>query len=178
MSSGYLSSLIDKTDPSPYEQVIVLSQTVVNDAFHNMWLIAPEGSPLTKLDYTNRSGEYLKSDLGPPKVQLHVTSSDPLLYYMLSMKKGSLKIYTTDDPSDPSDIEWDIKDWIFAFSVTICTCKMLLQFERCSRESCSWKLSSHQDYHKGLPRVHESQGTCRFRRVKLFACSALPRCFM
>lgn len=121
MSAAYTLSLIEKTNPEPYEQIIVLCQKMINEAFHNMWILADDDSPLTHFKYQTRSGEYIKTDLGPPKVQLQVTTQDPQLYYLLAMNKGSLKIYTTDDPDNPADIEWLIKDWVFAFSVKIGT---------------------------------------------------------
>ena len=122
MSAAYVSSLIEKTNPEPYEQIIVLCQKMINEAFNNMWMLADDDSPLSHFNYKNRAGEYIDTDLGPPKVQLVVTTDDPQLYYLLAMSKGSLKIYTTDDPDDPADIEWAIDSWVFAFSVKIGKC--------------------------------------------------------
>ena len=119
MSASYASSLIEKTDPEPYEQIIVLSQKMVNAAFNNMWMLADPKSPLLHLSQTNRSQEFIETDLGPPKVELQVTTQDPQLYYLLKMTKGNLKIFTTRDPNDDTAIEWQIKDWVFAFSVKI-----------------------------------------------------------
>ena len=121
MSDAYTLSLIGKTNPEPYEQIIVLSQKMINEAFHNMWTLADHDSPLHHFEYEERSGEYIKTDLGPPKVQLHVTTQQTQLYYLLAMNKGSLKIYTTKVKKDNDHIEWVIKDWVVAFSVTIGT---------------------------------------------------------
>ena len=121
MSAAYIKSLIEKTNPEPYEQIIVLSQKMINAAFHNMWILADDKSPLRHVNQKNRAQEFIETDLGPPKVQLQVTTDDPELYYLLKMTKGSLKIYTTNDPNDQTAIEWQIKDWVFAFSVKIGT---------------------------------------------------------
>ena len=119
MSDTYIASLVGRTNPEPYKQIIVLCQKMINNAFNNMWLLADDDSPLSHFEYKNRSSEYMKTDLGAPEIQLQVTTEDPQLYYLLKMSSGSLKIFTSDDPNDPSAIDWTIKDWIFAFSVKI-----------------------------------------------------------
>ena len=110
MSAVYTSSLIDKTNPEPYEQIIVLSQKMINAAFHNMWMLADVKSPLLHLNQRNRAQEFIETDLGPPKIELQVTTQDPQLYYLLKMTKGGLKIYTTNDPQNEAAIEWQIRD--------------------------------------------------------------------
>ena len=154
MSAAYISSLIEKTNPEPYEQIIVLCQKMINEAFNNMWMLADDDSPLSHFKYSNRAGEYINTDLGPPKVQLVVTTEDPQLYYLLAMRKGSLKIYTTDNPDDPADIEWAIDGWVFAFSVKI------------GKPSC--RLAG--DFHVSAiladnPALHEPQVERRFRKT-------------
>ena len=119
MSSSYTSSLIEKTNPEPYEQIIVLCQKLINDAFKNTWKLAEDGSPLLHFKTSNRAQEHIETDLGPPKVRLQVTTQDLQLYYLMSMTKGSLMIYTTQDVKNEDKIQWEIKDWVFAFSVKI-----------------------------------------------------------
>lgn len=121
MADAYEKSLVEKTNPEPYDQIIVLSQKVVNEAFHNMWILAPDKSPLTYFKYEDRARQYIKTDLGAPRVELQVTRADPQLYYRMAMTKGSLKIFKTTDPDNDDHVEWQIQDWSFAFSVQIGT---------------------------------------------------------
>lgn len=123
-----MDTYITSTDPNPYSQIIVLSQKVINDAFGRMWQVAQldPDSPLMHIDQSNRGGDSLKSSTGAPSVQLQVTGKDPMLYYMLRLTKGELFLYLTTDPNNDSHIEWEIEDWVFAFSVTICRSRLLL----------------------------------------------------
>lgn len=121
MASTKDYTYISKTNPDPYAQIIVLSQNVINDSFENMWHLAQldDDSPLKHFKQSFRSGDKLESDIGIPSVQLQVTTKDPMLYFMLRMSDGSLFLYLSEDENDDSHIDWAIKDWVFAFSVTI-----------------------------------------------------------
>ncbi|KAL1967188.1 hypothetical protein VTN77DRAFT_3479 [Rasamsonia byssochlamydoides] len=118
MSAAFTSSFVNKTNPDPYQQIIVLSQAMINDAFKNMWLIADDDSPIRHFKRKTRSGS-IDVTLGQPRVQLQVTTVDPQLYFMLSMTSGSLHLYVSDDPEDDSTKDWEIDNWVFAFSVKI-----------------------------------------------------------
>ena len=117
-----MGSFINLTDPAPFDQLIVLSQRTINDSFKNMWELAQldDDSPLKHFKEKFRSGDYLDTTIGVPSVQLQVTTKDPMLYFKLRMTKGELFLYLTNDESNDSHIKWDVKDWVFAFSVTIC----------------------------------------------------------
>lgn len=116
-------NFIDKTNPNPYAQAIFLSQKIINNGFSAMWDAAQregdEDNPLKYFSYTVRGGDFLKFKVGRPTVSLQVTTEDPMLYFQLRMTEGEVLLYLTDDPDDDSKINWDIKNWIFAFSVTI-----------------------------------------------------------
>ncbi|RFU77336.1 hypothetical protein TARUN_4888 [Trichoderma arundinaceum] len=117
-----MGSYINSTDPTPFDQIIVISQKVINESFQNMWELAQlddAASPLKHFERSVRGGDYLKTDIGAPSVQLQVTTKDPMLYFMLRMTSGSLLLYLTNNPDDDSHIQWDIDNWVFAFSVTI-----------------------------------------------------------
>ena len=172
MSAAYISSLIEKTNPEPYEQIIVLCQKMINEAFNNMWMLADDDSPLSHFKYKNRAGEYIDTDLGPPKVQLVVTTDDPQLYYLLAMSQGSLKIYTTDDADDPADIEWTIDGWIFAFSVKIGKRDLyvVLPFQLMIPLHTNHRSKGHFER---LPRVRQFQRACRIARIQLLTRSTI-----
>ncbi|KAL6901483.1 hypothetical protein GGI43DRAFT_433629 [Trichoderma evansii] len=117
-----MSSYINSTDPTPFDQIIVVTQKVINASFQNMWELAQlddQDSPLKHFEESMRGGDYLKVDIGAPSVQLQTTTSDPMLYFMLKMTSGSVLLYLSSNPNDDSNINWEINDWTFAFSVKI-----------------------------------------------------------
>lgn len=124
MSGTFTYSFVNKTNPSPYHQILALSQNMINNAFENMWLIADEDSLLHSFDVKNRSGEYLKGKIKAPKVTLHVTSLDVQLHYLLQFDSGSLLLYVSDDPNDNTQKSWDVTGWIFAFPISIGMCSL------------------------------------------------------
>ncbi|KAF7166596.1 hypothetical protein CNMCM5623_000191 [Aspergillus felis] len=111
-------NFIAKTNPDPYDQIIVLSQKVINAGFKNMWKLAQgdDDSPLTHFKKSIH-GEYIEADVGIPSVNLHVESREPMLYFLLALTNGELAVYESDD-SDKL-FKWDIKDWVLAFNVVI-----------------------------------------------------------
>lgn len=113
-----LDSYVSDTSPLPYHQIIVLSQKVINAGFKNMWKIA-QGDDDSPLKHIKQSihGEYIDSDVGAPSVQLHVESREPMMYFLLSLTKGELAVYESDESEDL--FKWDIKDWVLAFNVDI-----------------------------------------------------------
>lgn len=121
MPGFYEESLVAKTNPDPYDQIIVLCQKMINEAFRNMWCLASDESPLSHFEYVDRMDQYIKTSLGAPRVELQVTNADPQLYYCMTMTNGSLKIFTTNDSKKDDHIEWQIQNWVFAFSVQIGT---------------------------------------------------------
>lgn len=121
MSSAFTNSLINGTNPNPYEQILVLSQKMINDAFYNMWVIADDDTPLHRFETSTRGGDTIDvEELGAPSVQLQVTTVDPQLYFLLPLTSGSMKLYTSSDPTDDTHVDIDIEDWVCAFSVKIC----------------------------------------------------------
>ncbi|KDQ53520.1 hypothetical protein JAAARDRAFT_183032 [Jaapia argillacea MUCL 33604] len=110
---SFTDSLVHNTDPNPYNQLIVQSQKMINDAFYNMWAIADTGSPLLSLDVTVSDVGELKGDLDAPSASLHVTSSTPQLYFFVTFTSGTLTLDTNKS--------WDVTGWKFSFPVNIGT---------------------------------------------------------
>ncbi|KAL4746465.1 hypothetical protein BDW72DRAFT_210416 [Aspergillus terricola var. indicus] len=117
MSSKRNSYVLD-TSPKPYDQLIVLSQKIINQGFKNMWKIAQE-DPESYLNHFHfpLHGEDLEADVGIPSVQLHVESKEPMLYFRLALTKGTLKVYESMTSEDL--LTFDIKDWILTFNVVV-----------------------------------------------------------
>ncbi|PVF91370.1 hypothetical protein CPB86DRAFT_770749 [Serendipita vermifera] len=102
------------TNPTPYHQLIVQSQRMINDAFWNMWAIADQNSPLHSLEVNVDNVGGLKGKLDAPVLSLKVTSSVPNLYFLVTFKSGELKLNT-------SDKTWTTNAWVFSFPVNIGT---------------------------------------------------------
>ncbi|KAI1143197.1 hypothetical protein F5Y05DRAFT_367832 [Hypoxylon sp. FL0543] len=121
MSDAFTRSLVEKTNPDPYNQVIFLSQEMINKAFHNMWALTPKKNPppLREFKKSYRTGD-IDIKLDPPTINLMVTTKqDPQLYFMLNMKSGSIKTYVSSDPDDDTKKKFDVTGWKFGFAVKL-----------------------------------------------------------
>lgn len=119
--SAFTQSQVYKTNPNPYDQIIVLSQATINESFANMWAIAPDDSPLLSFAKTQRDGQYINGTLAAPRISLQAQQRDlQLLYYYLNFDSGTLKLYVSDDSNDSTMTEFDISGWIICFPVRIC----------------------------------------------------------
>jgi len=119
MADPFTNSLVYKTSPIPWHQLLVLSQSLIDDAFWNMWAISDPTSPIKTFNMTVRGGGSMAGQLDAPQISLNVTSLIPQLYYLLKFQSGTLTLYTSDDPNDPTEKEWDVSGWVLAFPVTI-----------------------------------------------------------
>lgn len=109
---------VELTDPTPYHQLIIQSQKMINDAFFNMWTIADADSALHKLNINVDKVGTLEGDLDPPVISLNVTSSDPQLYFLVTFTSDTTGQLTL-DTSTTTTKSWDVKGWVFSFSVNI-----------------------------------------------------------
>ncbi|PYH40188.1 uncharacterized protein BP01DRAFT_370097 [Aspergillus saccharolyticus JOP 1030-1] len=117
MSSSQ-DSFIANTSPDPYDQIIVLSQKVINAGFNSMWKLAQgdDESPLTHF-HKSIHGESIDATVGPPSVQLHVESHEPMLYFLLALKTGTIILYKSQESDDT--ISLAVNNWVLAFNVVI-----------------------------------------------------------
>ncbi|OTA84420.1 hypothetical protein M434DRAFT_400466 [Hypoxylon sp. CO27-5] len=121
MSDAFTRSLVQRTNPSPYDQVIFLSQEMINKAFHNMWALTPKRNPppLREFKKSYRTGD-IDIKLDPPTIKLMVTTKqDPQLYFMLNMKSGTIATYVSSDPDDDTKKTFDVTGWKFGFAVKL-----------------------------------------------------------
>jgi hypothetical protein len=120
MPDAFTSSLIGKTDPSPYGQAIFLSQSMINKSFHNMWALTPKRDPppLREFEQDTMTGS-IKITLNAPTVKLMTTTKqDPHLFFMLNIKSGTITVYTG-TIKDPKPKDFDTTGWAFGFAVKI-----------------------------------------------------------
>ncbi|KAK0630858.1 hypothetical protein B0T17DRAFT_616462 [Bombardia bombarda] len=109
-----------RTNPNPYDQIIVLSQKTINDELYNMWAVAPDDSPLLSYTLTLRDGQSLNCELNAPVISLQVNNQESVqLYYYLQMLSGSLKLYVSNDPANMEMKTFDTTDWSIAVPVKI-----------------------------------------------------------
>lgn len=114
-----MGSYINSTKPDPYHQIIAVSQKTINTSFEYMWNQAQlddDDNPLKHFVYDDLAPRYfLETDVGIPSIQLQVDTTDPQLYFIMRMTKGTFSSHR----KKKVPIDWDIKDWSFAFAVTI-----------------------------------------------------------
>ncbi|KAL2022075.1 hypothetical protein VTK56DRAFT_6119 [Thermocarpiscus australiensis] len=118
--SDFVWSQTHRTNPNPYDQIIVLSQKTINDELNNMWAVAPDDSPLLSFTLNLRDGQSLDCQLNAPVISLQVNNQESVqLYYYLRMLSGTLKLYVSNDPADTDMKSFDTTDWSIAIPVKI-----------------------------------------------------------
>ncbi|KAF3223491.1 hypothetical protein TWF106_004883 [Orbilia oligospora] len=107
----FTTSQIRDTDPSPYDQIFLVTQDTINKTFKNMWALADQSSPLVKFNYKSH-GQYLTGDPDAPEIELSIYGQNSVqLYYHLKFLTGQMELYidpNSDDTKDFSLVGWDI----------------------------------------------------------------------
>ncbi|KAF3148516.1 hypothetical protein TWF594_000927 [Orbilia oligospora] len=107
----FTTSQIRDTDPSPYDQIFLVTQDTINKTFKNMWALADQSSPLVKFNYKSH-GQYLGGDLDAPEIELSIYGQNSVqLYYHLKFLTGQMELYIDPDSDDTKDfslVGWDI----------------------------------------------------------------------
>ncbi|KAI5461886.1 hypothetical protein BGZ63DRAFT_356267 [Mariannaea sp. PMI_226] len=119
MNDPFIQSLVGKTTPTPYNQAVILSQKTINSAFSNMWLLADPTSPIRSIAISTRDGEKLQGELLAPTVIVNVVDFTYMLYFQWNFKSGSMTLYTTDDPNNPTTKTFDLTQWTVAFGTSL-----------------------------------------------------------
>ena len=84
-----------------------------------MYRLADPNSPLRKLDIETRGNGTLKGELLAPRVQLIVEEEYTRLKYYMNFKSGILDTFTTNNPRDPTSVQYDISGWVCVFKIAI-----------------------------------------------------------
>ena len=113
----FMNSLINKANPSPYDQAIFLSEKTMNEGFANMWVFAEPNSPIRYCNIEARDGQYLRATLKAPTVIINVINNAPTLYFQWNFDKGVMGLYQ--HITDPNPTEIDVTNWIVAFATTL-----------------------------------------------------------
>ncbi|KAI0392996.1 hypothetical protein F5Y17DRAFT_459335 [Xylariaceae sp. FL0594] len=92
-------SRVDRTDPSPYDQIFVLSEDVINKSFASMF---PGTTPFTRNDKeavrTRRTGQWItRGKVLAPRISVHVEERNPAYHalFKLRFESGSIHLRTT-----------------------------------------------------------------------------------
>lgn len=120
-SDAFIQSLVNKTSPKPYNQAVILSQKTINAAFANMWALADPTSPMRSINLQTRDGEKLQGELLAPTIIVNVVDFTYMLYFQWNFKSGTMTLFTTDNPSDPTTKTFDLTKWVVAFGTALST---------------------------------------------------------
>ncbi|RHZ67170.1 uncharacterized protein CDV56_109356 [Aspergillus thermomutatus] len=118
MADDFTRSQVKYTDPKNYDQVIMVTQNTINKQLHNMWALEEESSKLRTLT-TSNSGGSIDAKLEAPRIELNIKDSTKPIYYYLTFKSGTLKVYQSDDRADTSTRDFDVKGWTICFAAQI-----------------------------------------------------------
>ncbi|KAH8802996.1 hypothetical protein F5884DRAFT_756299 [Xylogone sp. PMI_703] len=112
MTDVFTTSQVNFTNPKKYDQ------STINTQLHNLWALEEESSKLRTLTMSN-SGGSIDAKLEAPKIELNVKDSTKPIYYYLTFKSGTLKVYKSDDRADTSTRDFDVKGWTICFAAQI-----------------------------------------------------------
>ncbi|KAL5050837.1 hypothetical protein BDW71DRAFT_173287 [Aspergillus fruticulosus] len=116
-------SRVNQTDPSPYDQVFILSEKVINEAFDAMF---PTPVPFSRQDKeavrTRRTGQWIaNAHVGAPRISIHVEERNPayLVLFTLSFDSGRIHLRTS-PPGAPSTFgNFPLAGWKLVFKTRI-----------------------------------------------------------
>ncbi|KAL4815456.1 hypothetical protein BDW67DRAFT_176276 [Aspergillus spinulosporus] len=116
-------SRVNQTDPSPYDQVFILSEKVINEAFEAMF---PTPVPFSRQDKeavrTRRTGQWIaNARVRAPRISIHVEERNPayLMLFTLSFDSGRIHLRTS-PPGAPSTFgNFPLAGWKLVFKTRI-----------------------------------------------------------
>ncbi|GIK05626.1 hypothetical protein Aspvir_009739 [Aspergillus viridinutans] len=103
-----------KTNPSPYDQVIVMSQSFINASLARMWQVAPYNDPLKLFERNGpRTQDMVKVTFEPPQIFIPAPDRDypGQVYLRMKVLRGRIYLYSnsTNAFPDPYDMDgWDL----------------------------------------------------------------------
>ncbi|KAF7870613.1 hypothetical protein EAF04_004357 [Stromatinia cepivora] len=106
-----------------YDQVIALTQYMINSGFDAAYTVATSGddSPQIPLDLTDRLGIGLGNiTLGSPRCIISTDADNHgMVIYRMHITGGTVSLFESMDKTDKRQIFYHIDDWFFAFSVNL-----------------------------------------------------------
>ncbi|KAF2109646.1 hypothetical protein BDV96DRAFT_651625 [Lophiotrema nucula] len=112
-----MSDRINRTSTGVYDQVVALTQQLINDTLSDLYLHIFKTAPGTlRFDLTRCDGSGLaNAELGPPRVAVGVeVGGINSMMYQITIKSGTLKMWLTQDSKNPSLLCYKVSNWQFA----------------------------------------------------------------
>jgi hypothetical protein len=109
-----------KTNPSPYDQVIVMSQRFINASFARMWQEAPYDDPLKRFERTGpRTQDMIKVTFEPPQIFIPAPDRNypGQVYLRMKVLRGDIYLYSNSTNAFPD--HYDMDGWDLYFKMRI-----------------------------------------------------------
>ncbi|RHZ63547.1 hypothetical protein CDV55_103635 [Aspergillus turcosus] len=123
-------SRVNQTNPSPYDQIFILSQEFINKSFRagfprpeKFQRYDKEAVNTGKVDPNNMTGQWIEEDtlVGAPQISINVEERNPsyLTLFILNFVSGSIHLRTT-PPGAPSKFQdFSLQGWKLVFKTRI-----------------------------------------------------------
>ncbi|KAL4879020.1 hypothetical protein BJY04DRAFT_194590 [Aspergillus karnatakaensis] len=108
---------VNKTNPSPYDQIFILSEDVINKSFEDLFVNHPDviRRDQEAVQTRGRSGQYFKNAKAKaPLISLHVEERNPAYLALLTLRfhQGEINLRTTPAWKQPPIFRrYDVTEW-------------------------------------------------------------------
>ncbi|GAQ10131.1 hypothetical protein ALT_7452 [Aspergillus lentulus] len=109
-----------KTNPSPYDQVIIMSQRFINASFARMWQEAPYNDPLKRFERTGpRTQDMINVTFEPPQIFIPAPDRNypGQVYLRMKVLRGDIYLYSNSTNAFPD--HYDMDGWDLYFKMRI-----------------------------------------------------------
>lgn len=121
--SAFKSSRVNETDPSPYDQVFLLSQAFINNAFQSMF---PQPVSFSRKDReflrTKTTGQWITAgQVSAPSISIHVEERNPAYSALFNLTFASGTIHLRTSPRGARDTfqNYPLDGWQLVFKTRI-----------------------------------------------------------
>jgi hypothetical protein len=131
--SAVHSSRVNDTDPSPYDQIFILSQAVINEAFKRLFptdvkvefhRLDKQALETGKADYRLMKGQWIEapSYVLAPRITIHVEERSPKYKILFHRPFDTGRIHLrTSAPGKPDTFKtFPLDKWELVFKTNIC----------------------------------------------------------
>lgn len=114
--SEFITSQVNDTNPGSYDQVLILSQSIINRSLKANYEKQPTDSKMRNVDFSMGDLGSIKGGLEAPEVQFRLTKGDKSLksYFFVKFQTGATMSLRT---SDKKEKRFELGGSVFAFPV-------------------------------------------------------------
>lgn len=112
--SEFITSQVNDTNPGPYDQVLMLSQSIINRSLKTNYEKQPADSKMRNVNYSVGGLGSIKGGLEAPEVQFRGDDLSP--YFILKFQTGAAMYLRT---SDDKEKRFELGGSVFAFPVKL-----------------------------------------------------------